>query len=498
MADTVNLMRKRVLNMAIRGELVEQRIEEGTAEGLLKFVKQNKITKNQDTAFEVDNKDIPFIIPKNWKWIKLGSIFNITSSKRITKSQWSDYGVPFYRARDIVALRNNSFVDSLNIPFELFEEIKEKYGVPKRNDLMVTGVGSIGVPYIVKKDEEFYFKDATILWFKNILNINVEYIYYLFESDFLRERILSESQGTTVATYTITRANNELIPLPPLPEQKRIVAKIEEIFAVIDQIGTKKEEALSIIQNMRQTALQDAIRGVLVEQDENDEPASILYEKIQVEKEKLVKEKKIKKEKPLPNIEDDEIPFDIPESWKWVRLKEVVHNHGQKKPDKPFSYIDIGSIDNNRTQLNKEDKIVKPEEAPSRARKIVKFGDILYSTVRPYLHNACIVDREFSEEPIASTGFAVMRTFNGLLNRFLFYYLLSPTFDLYANDSSNATGTAYPAINDTKLYRAVVPLPPLAEQERIAEKIDEIMAICDQMEAIFDGSSEMNTNLKVV
>ena len=228
-------------------------------------------------------------------------------------------------------------------------------------------------------------------------------------------------------------------------------------------------------QALRNSILQRAIEGKLVEQRADEGTAEELYQKIQAEKKRLIQEGKLKKGKPIPAIAEDEMPFELPESWKWVRLQEIVYNHGQRKPTETFSYIDIGSIDNRRQKLNAKENILKPEEAPSRARRIVKKGDILYSTVRPYLHNMCIIDRDFLFTPIASTGFAVMSCYRGVHNKFLFYYLLSPSFDSYANSRENAKGVAYPAINDTKLYKAPVPIPPLAEQERIVEKIEELM-----------------------
>ena len=247
-------------------------------------------------------------------------------------------------------------------------------------------------------------------------------------------------------------------------------------------------------QQLKNSILQMAVQGKLVPQDPNDEPASVLLERIRAEKERLIKEKKIKREKnpsvifkgadntPYEKIGDevrslaDEVPFDIPDSWEWVRLGSIVYNRGQITPSTDFCYIDIGSIDNKKQKLNPTDTVIAPDKAPSRARKLVDKGDVLYSTVRPYLHNMCIVDRDFSCIPIASTGFAVLTCHAELCNKFLFYYMMSPDFDAYANNTDNAKGVAYPAINDDRLYKALIPIPPLGEQFRIVSAIESVDA----------------------
>ena len=247
-------------------------------------------------------------------------------------------------------------------------------------------------------------------------------------------------------------------------------------------------------QQLKNSILQMAVQGKLVPQDTNDEPASVLLERIRTEKERLIKEKKIKREKnpsvifkgadntPYEKIGDevrslaDEVPFDIPDSWEWVRLGSIVYNRGQITPSTDFCYIDIGSIDNKNQKLNPTDTVIAPDKAPSRARKLVDKGDVLYSTVRPYLHNMCIVDRDFSCIPIASTGFAVLTCHAELCNKFLLYYMMSPDFDAYANNTDNAKGVAYPAINDDRLYKALIPIPPLGEQFRIVSAIESVDA----------------------
>ena len=268
-------------------------------------------------------------------------------------------------------------------------------------------------------------------------------------------------------------------------------------------------------QQLKNSILQMAVQGKLVPQDPGDEPASVLLRRIKAEKQELIKAGKIKKDKKsseifrgathnLPyayceqigkEIRDisDEIPFEIPESWEWVRLGSIVYNRGQMKPTSDFCYVDIGSIDNKRQRLGDTENIITPDKAPSRAKKIIDVGDIIYSTVRPYLHNMCIIDRQFSLQPIASTGFATMTCYSGLLNKYLFYYLLAPDFDNYANDTENSKGVAYPAINDDRLYKALIPLPPLSEQHRIVAKIEELLPYIERYGKAEEHITALNT-----
>ncbi|GFO98083.1 type I restriction-modification system,specificity subunit S [groundwater metagenome] len=226
---------------------------------------------------------------------------------------------------------------------------------------------------------------------------------------------------------------------------------------------------------LRQAILQLAVMGKLVAQDTNDEPASVLMEKINAEKERLIKGKKINNVRALPTIDEDEVPYNLPEGWNWVRLGDVCHDWGQKKPDVEFTYIDVSAIDKEHGIISEDVKILKPNEAPSRARKIVSKGTVIYATVRPYLLNIAIVDKEIEPEPIVSTAFAVLHPLSGVLNRYLYYYLRSKPFIAYVE--SEMTGMAYPAINDGKLYLGLVPLPPSNEQRRIVAKLDQLMSL---------------------
>jgi len=243
--------------------------------------------------------------------------------------------------------------------------------------------------------------------------------------------------------------------------------------------GKGKKLDLYGIKKLRELILELAVRGLLVPQDPNDEPASELLKKIAAEKNKLLKEGQIKKQKLLPPIEEDEKPFDLPEGWEWVRLNEIGHDWGQKTPDSDFTYIDVGAI-NKEMGFVSEPSILNANTAPSRARKIVKKGTVIYSTVRPYLLNIAVINEQFEPEPIASTAFAIIHPFAGILASFIYRYLRSPTFISYVE--SCQTGIAYPAVNDKQFFSGLYPVAPLAEQHRIVSKVDELMALCDQLE----------------
>lgn len=199
--------------------------------------------------------------------------------------------------------------------------------------------------------------------------------------------------------------------------------------------------------------------------------------------------------KKYQDVTDSEKLIETPSHWKWSRLGYISNNHGQKTPSDTFSYIDVGTLDNVHQRLAKEENIILANDAPSRARKIVEYGDVLYSTVRPYLHNICIIDKTFSKEPIASTAFCVMSVKpEVIINKFLFYWLLTPEFDKYANGDPSK-GTLYPAIGEKDLLAGVIPIPPLEEQAEIVEKVDEAFNALSNLEA---AQSAYSSNLEAL
>lgn len=242
--------------------------------------------------------------------------------------------------------------------------------------------------------------------------------------------------------------------------------------------GGGKRISLYGIEQLRALILDLAVRGKLVPQDSGDEPASELLKRIKTERARLIKAKAIGKGKSFPTV-SEEPPFAIPANWVWTQISEIGHDWGQTEPTADFTYIDVGSI-NQSLGIVHSPNVVSASDAPSRARKVVRKGTVIYSTVRPYLLNIAIVDQDFDPEPIASTAFAIVHPFSGIEAGFVYRYLRSQSFVSYVE--SCQTGIAYPAINDRQFFAAWCPLPPLAEQGRIVAKVDELMALCDALE----------------
>ena len=446
-----------------------------------------KVGKNEPVCIA---DEVPFDIPDSWEWVRLGNISIINGGYAFKSTDYTSDGTRVIRISDF---NENGFVNK-SIVRHKFDDALQDFLIEKGNIILCMTGGTVGKSYFVKEIPEPMMTNQRVATIK-LLKAIEDYINLVVLSP-ITQKVIQDSKNSTNDNISMDTIKGFFIPLPPLQEQQRIVDKLKELEPYINDYDKAYEKIEKLNTDfpdlLKKSILQEAVQGKLVPQDPTEEPASVLMEQIRKEKEQLIKDKKIKKDKNESYIFrrdnshyekigteerciDDEIPFDIPDSWVWTRLSNIVYNNGQKTPDKDFCYIDIGSINNQEQQLGINENIIKPENAPSRARKIVKYGDIIYSTVRPYLHNMCIIDKTFSMEPIASTGFAVMSCYKGIFNKFLFYYLLAPDFDNYANHTDNAKGVAYPAINDERLYNALIPVPPYQEQIRIVDKLEHLL-----------------------
>ena len=483
---TPEQLKASILQYAIQGKLVEQRAEEGTAEELYQQIQTNLDAisevqtkkKNKNKILPIEEKDIPFDIPETWKWVRLGTIGYTNIGLTYSPKDQTMDGVIVLRSSNI---QNGKMVyeDIVKVNMEIPDNKMCQIG----DILICARNGSkrlVGKSAIVDKAGMSF--GAFMAIFRSVCN---QYIIHVINSAYFRNSLLGDTGTTTINQITQDMLKNSLVPLPPLAEQKRIVAKIEELLPLVDHYAASYEKLeqfnAKFPEDMKKSILQYAIQGKLVEQRPEEGTGEELYQQIQAEKQRLIAEKKIKKEKSLAEISEDEIPFDIPESWKWCRLSSLTYNWGQKTPDKTFCYIDVGSINNISHTLNIENAVVEAKDASSRAKKIVQKGDVIFATIRPYLKNICIIDRDFPYEPIVSTAFAVMHCTTGLLNRYLYYYLLSPTFMRFANASDKSKGVAYPAIGEKDFFNGIIALPPLAEQKRIVAKIEELLPLCERL-----------------
>lgn len=209
----------------------------------------------------------PYPVPENWCWTYIKFGFDVTSSKRVHKEDWLSQGIPFYRTRELVKLSENGCVDNeLFISEKLYNSFVAEYGVPQKGDLLISGVGTIGVPYVINENQKFYFKDGNIIWFKNRGLFHPKYVYFLYKSTFIDNQIHQMSSGTTVDTYTIINANATVVPLPPFSEQHRIIDRIESLFAKLDEAKQKAQDALDSFETRKAAILHKAFTGELTAQ----------------------------------------------------------------------------------------------------------------------------------------------------------------------------------------------------------------------------------------
>ncbi len=214
----------------------------------------------------VPAEEQPYSVPENWCWTYIKSAYEVTSSKRVHKEDWLSEGIPFYRTRELVKLSNQGYVDNeLFISDELYRTFKATYGVPQIGDLLISGVGTIGIPYIIDSENPFYFKDGNVIWLKSKQLLNPKYTYYLYKSNYMDNMIHSMSSGTTVDTYTIVNANATPIPLPPSHEQQRIVDRIENLFAKLDEAKEKAQAVVDGFEARKAAILHKAFTGELTE-----------------------------------------------------------------------------------------------------------------------------------------------------------------------------------------------------------------------------------------
>ena len=381
----------------------------------------------------VPAEEQPYDVPENWVWTYISSGFDVTSSKRVHKSDWLSEGVPFYRTRELVKLSEQGYVDNeLFISEDLYKTFKKEFGVPQKNDLLISGVGTIGVPYVISDEKDFYFKDGNVIWLKNKGVFDASYMYYLYKTVFIDNQIHSMSAGTTVDTYTIINAKNTIIPLPPLSEQQRIVERIEELFAKLDEAKERLQEIADSFALRKAAILHKAFTGELTKQWRRENGVS----------DESWEEKKFSE---VAIIKSNLVsPFD------YLDYPHIAPDSIEKFTGRLLSYRTI-----------REDNVKSPKH-------LFYKGQILYSKIRPYLSKAIIAD-------VDGLCSADMYPIEALCNtKYLLKYMLSTEF--LEQSTTAGSRSLLPKINQRELSSISVPLPTLPEQHEIVRLIDALLA----------------------
>lgn len=498
-------LRQKILDLAIRGKLVPQDPNDEPASVLLEriraqkqqMVREGKLKSKDikdDTVIFVgeDNlhyekladgtvkcieEEIPFDVPKGWLWARIFSIADDLPYGTAKKSE---------KEGKLVVLRMGNIqsgeIDYNDLVYSSDEEDIARYSLIP-GDLLFNRTNSaewVGKTAIYRGDVPCIYAGYLI---RVRTHINAEYLNAVMNSGYAKDYCNSvKTDGVNQSNINAQKLGAFLVPIPPIKEQLRIDAYIAKALPHVQAIGQNKADIAALVSRTKSKILDLAVHGQLVPHNPNDEPASVLLDRIRAEKKELVKQGIIKQDKRESGIFlgednsyyekvgeavsciDELIPFELPEGWAWVRGYSCFSGMESKRPaGVDFDYIDIDSIDN-RNHVITEPKHMAVHDAPSRASRAVRAGSVLFSLVRPYLQNIAYIPEEYSS-CIASTGFYVCNSSGALIPEFMFYLMLSP----YVVNGLNQfmKGDNSPSISKDDIENWLYPIPPIAEQKRI-------------------------------
>lgn len=527
----IKKLRELILELAVRGLLVPQDPNDEPASVLLEkiaeekawLVKEGKIKKQMPLS-EISEDEKLFELSFGWTWIRLGSCGIGNTGKTPSTGNPKFFGgtVQFLGPGQISPEGEISESDKT-----LTEEGCGYSTIANAGDILMVCIGgSIGKSAIAKSMVAF---NQQINCMSPLL-VNSKFLNLAMNAPHFQMAILEAATGSATPIINRSKWEELLIPLPPQAEQHRIVAKVDELMALCDQLeqqqtdsnaahqtlvemllatlthSTNQTEFVAAwqriaehfdtlfttehsIDQLKQTILQLAVMGKLVPQDPNDEPASVLLEKISEEKARLVKEGKIKKQSPLSNIADKEIPFSLPVTWSWQRLgilAELINgDRGKNYPNSSeyvesgIAFINTGHIDPDGTLSTARMNFITREKYNSLGSGKIESGDLVYC-LRGATFGKTAMVTGFDEGAIASS-LVIIRPTKHINLRYFYIFLISPFGQSLVRRFDNGSAQPNLSANNVKLY--VTPIPPLAEQHRIVAKVDELMTLCDTLKA---------------
>ena len=488
-------LKNSVLQRAIQGKLVEQRPEEGTGEELYQTIQAEKRRliqsgqlKKEKPLPEITEDEIPFDIPENWQWVRIGDVAIINPKNNLDNHADVSF-VP-------MSCISDGFRNQHTFEIAKWGEVRRGFTHFAEGDV---GIAKITPCFQNRKSVIFhglkngYGAGTTELTIVRAYNNFISHRYFLcfFKSDLFISNGVKSFTGTA-GQQRIHKdyLKNCLFPLPPLAEQRRIVAKIEELTPYIDRYTAawNRLEAFNtrFPSDMRKSLLQIAIQGKLVEQRPEEGTGEELYRQIQAEKQRLIKSGKLKKEKPLPEISEDEIPFEIPDSWKWVRLSNIcnISDGTHQTPHyvengipfisaqnvKPYKFIPEIHRDVSYADYLEYNKAVSPQK-----------GDILMTRVGAGIGEAAIINQDF-EFSIYVSLTLIKRYGKQLDMEYILHVLNSPLGNELAKKKTLGRGASQGNLNLVFIREFVLPLPPIDEQHRIVTRLEELLPLCNGLQ----------------
>ena len=541
--EKVKKLREYILILAVRGKLVEQDENDEPASLLLerireekdRLVKEKKIKKEKPLP-EIGEDDIPYELPNSWQWVRLGDIvsFNIGKTpNRKNATYWENGIYPWVSISDME--HGKEIFNTKQRVSQVGLDDCFKGSISPKGTLIMSFKLTIGKMSILGMDS--LHNEAIVSIYPHLNEMKL-FLFKLLNGFELTSGTKDAIMGKTLNSQSI---RNILIALPPLNEQKRIVEKVDYLMGFCDKLeaqlekkvkyGTlsvksalnsvsncssyeELEEALRfIIENFKDLTLADgsvgelknailslAVKGKLVPQDESDEPASVLLERIREEKERLVKEKKIKKEKPLPEIGEDEIPYELPNGWEWIRLGAISKKLGAGSTpsggskvytDEGIKFIRSQNVYNDGLRVN--DIAYIPVEINERMKgSIVEPGDILLNITGGSIGRSCLIDNNFDIGNV-NQHVSIIRLVDKYIKGYIHFIIISPYIQQKIMDVQ--VGVSREGLSMTKLSQFLIPLPPLDEQKRIVEKVDKLMKVCDELQLRIEKSKKYNEQL---
>ena len=462
-------LKKSILQAAIQGKLTKHEPGDGTAAELLqqiaaekaKFIKEGKIKKEKPLP-EITEDEKPFDLPEGWEWCRLGDIITLKGGKRIPAGRQLTTEKTDHIYIRVTDMQNGTILnnDLHYITDDIYKKISDY--IIKTDDLYIVIVGST-IGKTGKVPQQFNNMNLTENAVRLIIYLTYkEFILTCLTSEFMQTQFIDKTKQVGQPKLALMRLKTSLLPLPPFHEQQRIVARVEELLAKVDSLS-KDEKKLDALQStmperLKASLLQAAIQGKLTERLPGDGNAEDLLTEIAAEKQRLIKEKKIKKEKPLPEIREEEKPFDLPEGWIWCRLGEIFTLQAGKNIS--ASYIkETGEYpcyggNGIRGYVDKYNTI---GDFPIIGRQGALCGNVNIASGKFY----------------ATEHAVVVYTYAQCLSYWALYFLTALNLNQYA------TATAQPGLAVNKINMVYIPLPPLAEQQRIVQQLEELLPLCE-------------------